>query len=101
SQQQVGFGMQSVAASRLGNATVGFLSSIITGGENSLVAGKAREAGDVIDAAIDQISQLRGRIGGFERNTLQTTLRSTQIALENLTAAESNIRDTDFAEETS
>ena len=36
----------------------------------------------------------------FERNTLQTSIRSQQIALENLTAAESEIRDTDFAEET-
>src|SRR5690606_37479423 len=35
-----------------------------------------------------------------EKNTLQPTLRSTQIALENLTASESSIRDTDFAAET-
>lgn len=101
SQQQVGFGIQSVAASHLGNSTLGFLSSIVSGGDNSLIAGKAREAGDIIDKSIDQITQLRGRLGAFERNTLQTTLRSSQIALENLTASESSIRDTDFAEETS
>lgn len=101
SQQQVGFGIQSVAASRLGSEEVGFLTSIISGGENSLIAGRPREAGLIIDKAIDQISKLRGRIGAFERNTLQTTLRGTQIAIENLTSAESNIRDTDFAEETS
>ena len=101
SQQQVGFGIQSVAATRLGNTRLGFLSSIVTGGDNSLVEGKAREASDIIDASIDQITVMRGRLGAFERNTLQTTLRSTQIALENLTASESSIRDTDFAEETS
>jgi len=39
-------------------------------------------------------------MGAFERNTLQTSIRSQQIALENLTASESQIRDTDFAEET-
>ena len=44
---------------------------------------------------------MRGRLGAFERNTLRTTIRSSQIALENLTAAESTIRDTDFASETS
>ena len=55
----------------------------------------------VIDAAIDQIAVMRGRLGAFERNTLQTTIRSSQISLENLTAAESKIRDTDFAAETS
>lgn len=98
--QQVGFGIGSVAASRLGNFRSGFLTSVVTGGDNSLVAGRARNASDIIDASIDQISQLRGRLGAFERNTLQTSVRSQQIALENLTAAESAIRDADFAEET-
>ncbi len=101
SSQQVGFGIQSVAASHLGTRALGFLNSIVTGGDNSLLTGRAREAGEIIDAAIDQISTLRGRLGAFEKNTLQTTLRSTQIALENLTSSESQIRDTDFAEETS
>lgn len=101
SQQQVGFGIQSVAATRLGTVATGYLSDIISGGSRSLLTGDARATGEVIDAAIDQISILRGRLGAFERNTLQTTLRSSQIALENLTASESSIRDTDFAEETS
>jgi flagellin len=92
--------MKSVAASRLGNSRYGFLASVITGGDNSLVAGKAREASSIIDLAINQVTQLRGRLGSFERNTLQTTVRSQQIALENLTAAESTIRDADFAQET-
>lgn len=100
SSQQVGFGIQSVAATRLGSAREGFLNSIVSGGPNSIISGNARNASDIIDVAIDQISTLRGRLGAFERNTLQTTLRSQQIALENLTASESAIRDTDFAEET-
>ncbi len=104
-QQQVGFGIQSVAANNLGNSIVGFLSSLKSGGENSLVKGsdpadQARKAALVLDVATDQVSVLRGRLGAFERNTLQTTLRSSQIAVENLTASESDIRDTDFAEET-
>ena len=98
--QQVGFGIQSFAASNLGNTRLGFLSTIVTGGENSLVAGAAREAGQIIDESITQVSSLRGRLGAFERNTLQTAVRSTSIARENLTAAESQIRDTDFAAET-
>ena len=104
-QQQIGFGIQSVAANNLGNSNVGFLSSVKSGGANSLVKGsdtsdQARLASQVLDASIDQVSVLRGRLGAFERNTLQTTLRSSQIAMENLTAAESDVRDTDFAEET-
>jgi flagellin len=43
---------------------------------------------------------MRGRLGAFERNTLQTNSRSLQIGLENITASESKIRDTDFAAET-
>jgi flagellin len=98
--QQVGFGIQSVAATRLGDSDVGYLNSITTGGDNSLVSGSAREASAIIDTAIDQVTQLRGRLGAFERNTLQTSVRSSSVAMENLTAAESAIRDTDFAAET-
>jgi len=104
-QQQIGFGIQSVAANNLGNSIDGFLSSVKSGGDNSLVKGsdsaeQARKASIVVDRSIDQVSILRGRLGAFERNTLQTTLRSSQIAVENLTSAESDVRDTDFAEET-
>jgi flagellin len=98
--QQVGFGIQSVAASNLGNQTAGFLNSVTTGGDNSLVSGNARGASEIIDVSIDQIAQLRGRLGAFERNTLDTAVRATGITLENLTASESAIRDTDFAQET-
>jgi flagellin len=98
--QQVGFGVQSVTATNLGTSETGFLNSITSGGENSLVKGNAQQASQIIDKAIEQVATLRGRLGAFEKNTLQTTIRSSQIALENLTAAESNIRDANFAKET-
>ncbi len=98
--QQVGFGIQSVAASRLGSETIGFLNSIVSGGDNSMIAGRAAQAEQIITFATNQVSILRGRLGAFERNTLQTSIRSQQIALENLMSAESQIRDTDFAAET-
>ena len=44
---------------------------------------------------------MRGRLGAFERNTLDTNTRSLQAAFENLTSASSVIRDADFAAETS
>lgn len=99
--QQTNMGIQSVAASRLGNGAVGYLSEIIGGGGKSLVEGKAREASLVITEAIRQIAVLRGRLGAFEKNTLQTNVNQLQITKENLTASESSIRDTDFAYETS
>jgi flagellin len=105
SQQQIGFGIQSVAANNLGGTVNGFLSSVKSGGDNSLVKGsdaaeQARKAAIILEDSIDQVSILRGRLGAFERNTLQTTLRSSQVAVENLTSAESEVRDTDFATET-
>ncbi len=98
--QQISFGIQSVAATRLGDTTSGYVSSIVSGGANSLVADRAREAGAIIDKAVTQVSVIRGRLGAFERNTLQTNVRSLQNALENVTSSESQIRDADFAAET-
>ncbi len=98
--QQEQIGIQSVAASRLGDSLTGFLSEIVTGGSKSLVNGAFREASDIIDLGLDQISVLRGRLGALERNMLDTNIRQLQITFENLTASESVIRDTDFAVET-
>ena len=100
-QQHVGFGIPSVAASHLGNETVGFLNTIMRGGDNSIVNKEFRAGTEIVDVAIQQVASLRGRLGAFERNILQTTIRSQQIALENITSSESQIRDADFAAETS
>jgi flagellin len=65
----------------------------------SLTSGNATEAIKVIDKAIDDVTNMRGRLGAFQANTLETNISSLKIAGENLTAAESSIRDVDFAEE--
>jgi flagellin len=98
--QQVNIGIQSVAASKLGNSVVGFLNDIQTGGTATLVGEEADEAGKIIEEAIRQVAVLRGRLGAFERNTLDTNMNSLGVALENVTASESSIRDADFAAET-
>jgi flagellin len=59
----------------------------------------AQDALAVIDKAIDQVSGLRGTLGAFQSNTLETNANNLRVSLENTTAAESVIRDTDFAEE--
>ena len=101
SNQQVNIGIQSVAASKLGDADVGFLSDIVTGGNKTLVGGSSADASKVIERAIRQVAVLRGRLGAFEKNTLDTNMNSLSVALENVTASESTIRDADFATETS
>ncbi|MEL7472998.1 MAG: flagellin [Planctomycetota bacterium] len=108
-QQQVNIGVQSVAASTLGGTLIGdsleFLSSLKTGGGNSLeesnTEGNFEPASQILGNAIDEVSQLRGRLGAFERNVLQTNVRSLQTSFENLSSSASNIRDADFARETS
>ncbi len=108
--QQVNIGIQSIADSRLGGTTVAlknggtefqFLNALKSGGVSALASENFAAASDIIDTAIDEVSSLRGRLGAFERNTLQTNIRSLSAALENVTASESKIRDSDFAVETS
>ena len=62
---------------------------------------RVEKASDIVKEVITQVSVLRGRLGAFERNTLQTNINQLEITTENLTSSESVIRDTDFAEETS
>jgi flagellin len=99
--QQVSVGIGSVAASDLGNSSIGFLNDVETGGDATLVGGKTEAASAIVDEAIAQVSVLRGRLGAFEANTLQTNSNALQVALENVTSSESQITDANFATETS
>jgi len=54
-----------------------------------------------INDAISQVATMRGDLGAFQKNTLQTNINSLSVSLENVTATESFIRDTNMAEETS
>lgn len=67
---------------------------------NLLSDSAATDALKVIDKAIEQVSESRGRIGNFVRNTLETNVRSLAVQKENLASSDSAIRDVDIAEET-
>ncbi len=41
----------------------------------------------------------RGQLGAFQRNEVEKNISTLRVALENLTAAESTIRDANVAEE--
>ena len=97
---QTNIGIGSVAASSLGNSLVGYLSSLGSNGTASLVGGNTIQAQKIISAAIQQVSDLRGRLGAFQKDILDTNVNSLSVALENVTASESAIRDADFADET-
>ncbi len=100
SNQQVGIGIDSVAADSLGDSSIGFLSDVVTGGNSSLVGGKAGAAEAIVEEAITQVAELDGRLGAFQKNTLDTNIDSLNVALENVTSSESDITDADFASET-
>ena len=55
--------------------------------------------GLIIDKAINEISEFRGKIGAFQKNDLESNLNYLRNAHENVTNAESVIRDADMAEE--
>lgn len=98
---QENIGVGAMHANKLGNELVGFLSQLQSGQDFELRSENFQEASKVVQEVITQVAVLRGRLGAFERNTLQPNIRQLQITTENLTASESVIRDTDFAAETS
>jgi flagellin len=59
----------------------------------------AQDAIRIIDDAISNVALLRGDLGSFQKNFLESTTRSLAIASENMTASESMIRDADIAKE--
>ena len=61
----------------------------------------SQDALGIVDSAIDDVSNLRGTLGAFQQNTLESTANNLRATLENTINAESIIRDTDFAEEIS
>ncbi len=93
-------GMQSVTTGSLGDGVLGYLSSISSGGTNALTSSNLVQSQRIIDKAIKQVSTLRGRLGAFQKFTIGSTINALGVAFENTSAAESAVRDTDFAEET-
>ncbi len=92
-------GIQNMASHELGIQHHGYLSDISTGQSDNLTD-DAAGAQTIVGAAIKQVAGLRGRLGSFLSDTVDSTMNSLAIAYENVAAAESAIRDTDFATET-
>jgi len=75
--------------------------SNLYGGGTAALSDDAAAAITTISTALGDVAELRGDIGAFIKNTLQTNINSLSVTLENVTATESFIRDTNMAEETS
>jgi flagellin len=97
---KVSVGITDVAARKLGNSTLGYLDDLGSGKNYNVVDGNLTSAQKVVSEAIAQVSSLRGRLGAFQKNVVGATIRSLGISVENTAAAQSMIRDADFASET-
>jgi len=98
SNQQARLGIGSVNTARLGGVS-GKLFQLSTGGSDDLSSTNLDTAASIVEEAIDQVTSLRGRLGAFQRTTLETNKNALNDTLVNLTDAESSIRDADFAAE--
>jgi flagellin len=78
-----------------GAATKGFNSTDL--GVNGLAAGAAASL-DAVDTAIKNVSTARAKLGATQ-NRFEHTINNLNVAVENLSASESRIRDTDMAQE--
>jgi flagellin len=93
-------GIPSLNTTKLGDRNTGLLYTLATGEKNALNQNNFSTAQAIIRLAADQVASLRGRLGAFQKDTLDPAASSLGVQYENVSAAESAIRDTDFAQET-
>ncbi len=94
--QTTSLSLGNYAASQLGT---GIASGVNLSNLDLTTASGSTQAIQVIDKAINDVTTARGKIGAFQRNVLESNIRSLGVAKENLSASESSIRDTDVADE--
>ncbi|XZE56893.1 flagellin [Planctomycetaceae bacterium SH139] len=97
SNQQARIGIDSVSTARLGGATGKLFE--LGSGESAALATDSGRASEIVNEAINRVTSLRGRLGAFQRTTLDSNLASLNDTVANLQEAESSIRDADFAAE--
>jgi flagellin len=96
----VSFARVDISASGMAslNTELGQFDTAVTG--NSFVTSDAEQLIDALDSAITTVNDRRGNLGASQ-NRLEHTVKSLAVSVENLTASESRIRDTDVAQESS
>ncbi len=104
---KVSLGIGNVAVREIGQSDVDVngsretyhLADLGIGSALNSVDGNLDAAQEVVSQAIKEVSSLRGRLGAFQKNVIGATIRSLGVSFENTTAAESSIRDADFAKQ--
>jgi flagellin-like hook-associated protein FlgL len=97
--QQIRLGIQSVSTATLGGASGRLY--MLSDGEAAALANDTKLADRIVQEAIMAVAVTRGRLGAIQRNTLDPTISALQDQLQATTAAEAQISNADFAEESS
>jgi flagellin len=92
----------SLSIAAMNGSAISITASTIIVGSNAGTAASQQAAANVLieklDTAIETVSNERSKLGAYQ-NRLEHTIANLQTAAENLTAAESRIRDVDMAQE--
>ncbi len=92
---QLSISFDNMQTSQLGAGLT--LSALITNDSNVATIALASTLLTNIDGAIEDVNSQRGELGAVQ-NRLESVIKSLGVAVENLSAAESRIRDADVAE---
>ena len=101
-QFQVGANAGQLVYASLGNVSTTNLGTTVIAGQsvatiNVTTAQGAANAMNITDSAIQQVSNLRATLGAFEADTLNPAIQYLGVSAENLSAAQSQIQDTNVA----
>ncbi len=97
-------GLESTAVNDLGQAEIEgesyTLSDVGSGGAFAITGDNLEGSLELIRAARQEVIFKQGEDGAFEANAIEPRIASVGIAIESLSAANSSIRDTDYAKAT-
>ena len=101
-QERTVYAIPGMTAAEIGKMTVNgedyCLQDVLAGGKASLQNDPVT-AMKIVMQAVNDVSELRARLGAFQKNMLQTNINSLEVTVENITKTESAIRDTNMATE--
>jgi flagellin len=90
-------GANNTAADKIA-VSIGKVDSTTLGTSTIDLVNNAASAVDTLDTAISQVSQTRSNLGAYQ-NRFEHAINNLNVAVENVSASESRIRDTDMAAE--
>ena len=99
SNQQARLGIGSLNTAKLGWKFSWSPCTNSASGQSKSLTADPTAAAQVVDEVINKVTTLRGRLGAFQKTTLDSNINALNDTLANLYDADSSIRDADFAKE--